>query len=303
MKIYISTTFREFDGSSNDQIQRLFLERLSKEKNSEIKLIATTFGEKNTLKVLSEYDIDFELFEEERHEYRFSLTKVFLNAINNPNIVSSDFIIWTTCDVIFDDNFFSMVRKHCGNNTRPVSLISHPHLIFSDIEALENNIYQINGPADGIDFLGFSGSVLTKDFKQDIKNNFFSDWGVFEHFLVAVAVRNKLKRINIYEETKVKKICNDRQVNNETDSYFKMCLNKNWPVLNKYLKENKMSKQFFSLAYCNLTYNIPNFFNAFKYRKRFFYDYLNYSKNTTFDFFALILPRPLKSSIKRIIRK
>ncbi|MFM2482035.1 hypothetical protein [Celerinatantimonas sp. YJH-8] len=303
MIFYIATTFREFDGSANDQIQRLFLERLSSESEVDIKLIVTTFGERNVKKTLDEYMLNYEIFEEEKNNYRFSLTNVLLNAINNSYINPNDFVIWTTCDVIFDHNFFLSIKNHAQMCTKGISIVSHPHLIFSDIQALKDNRYVIHGPNDGIDFLGFSGAALSEDFKRDIKLNFFSDWGVFEHFLVAVAVKNNLKRINLFSETKAKKICNDRLVNNENDKYFQMSLNKNWPVLNDYIKKYSLSKKFKYLVYCNLQYSIPSIINLIVYRIRFTANYASYTKLSIKSFISSKIPYKLKCKIKKVLIK
>jgi hypothetical protein len=290
MEIILATTFREFDGSKNDMIQRLFLDRLSKEKRSKIKLIVTTFGEKNVKNVLNEYNIEFEVFEEEKKDYRFSLTNVFLNVIEKCDINCDNFYIWTTCDVIFDENFFDTIEKYFVKYDCPLSIISHPHLVFSNVKELNNNLFEIDGPPDGIDFIGFSGNSLTNDFRNDIKNYFFSDWGIFEHFLAAVAKKNNLTRLNIFQETKVKKINNDRSINNENEVYFKNSFNKNFPILKLYLKNNNLSNSFRYLVYCNLQYSIPGFFNNLKYKIKFIRHYLRFSKHLSVVFIKKVLP-------------
>lgn len=303
MIFYIATTFREFDGSDNDRIQRLFLERLSKEKFSNLKLLVTTFGEKNVKSVLDQYGLAYNIFEENKVGYRFSLTNVVSNAIAHSDIKANDFMIWTTCDVIFDENFFQILRKYIKLYETPLSVISHPHLIYKDIDALSYNLYEIHGPNDGIDFIGFSGSALSQQLINDIDHNFFSDWGVFEHFLVAAAVKNKLKRINVFCESKAKKITNDRAVLNESAEYFNMSLNKNWPVLREYLKINDMSTRFSSLVYCNLMYPQPNILQTIIYKSSFFTVYASYILDLFFIPFWKVLPEGVKSKIRWVFKK
>lgn len=303
MTIYIATTFREFDGSENDRIQRLFLDRLSSERHCELKLKVTTFGEKSVSKVLQEYNINCDISEETPFDYRFSLSQVLSNAIDNQNFDNEDLVIWTTCDVIFSDDFFlkaSIANDAARGN---VSIISHPHLIYRDTESLGKGLYKNNGPADGIDFVGFSGARINKQFRQDIADNFFSDWGVFEHFLVAVAVKNNFKRINLYEQAPAKKICNDREVNNENEQYFRACLNKNWPVFEHFLVQSSLSRRFYSLIYCNLLYDLPTLLTGLRYRLRFRNTYLPFFKAIARGYLISYLPPSTKKRLKEFLSK
>ena len=303
MVVYIATTFREFDGSENDRIQRLFLDRLSSERYCKLRVKVTTFGEKRVAEVLQQYNIDCDITEEAPFDYRFSLTQVLSNAINNENFDKEDLVIWTTCDVIFSDDFF--LKASIANNAARanISFISHPHLICKDTESLDKGIYEKNGPADGIDFVGFSGAKIDKVFKQDIANNFFSDWGIFEHFLVAVAVKNNFTRINLYEQAPAKKICNDREVNNEDDRYFRMSINKNWPVFNHFLEQSSLSCQFYSLVYCNLLYDLPTLLGGLRYRLKFSISYMAYFKTLARGYLASYLPPSTKKRLKDFLTK
>lgn len=303
MTVYVATTFREFDGSENDRIQRLFLDRLSSERYCKLKLKVTTFGEKSVSKVLQGYNVDCDITEEAPFDCRFSLTQVLSNAINNQNFENEDLVIWTTCDVIFSDDFF--LKASIANNAAKsnISIISHPHLIYRDTESLDKGIYEINGPADGIDFVGFSGAKINKQFKQDIADNFFSDWGVFEHFLVAVAVKNNFKRINLYEQAPAKKICNDREVNNEDEQYFRISLNKNWPVFNRFLVQSSLSREFYSLVYCNLLYDLPTILSGFRYRLKFSISYVAYFKALARGYLVSYLPPSTKKRLKEFLAK
>ena len=81
MKLIVASTFREFDGSENDRIQRVFLEGLKNLKHTDLELVVTTFGERTVKKTIEESGLKNVVFEEETKDYRFSLTNVLLNAL------------------------------------------------------------------------------------------------------------------------------------------------------------------------------------------------------------------------------
>jgi hypothetical protein len=305
MKIYIAATFREFDGSENDKIQVLFLESLMRQKFTNFELVTTTFGERSVKTKLNTVDLNIKIYEEEKLDYRFSLTKVLENAISYAEANHTDndyFIIWTTCDLVFQDDFLESVFKYNKLSNYKSSVISHPHLMYQSIEDLENDNFVVHGPNDGIDYIGFSGRLIQSQFKADLRNYFYSDWGVFEHFLVAMAVKYNFARQNLFQASKARKISNDRSVNNENDQYFKMSLNKNWPVFRSFLADSHLSEEYFFLAYCNLKYKVVGSFVAnVKYRLKFSSSYFFYYKRLLRRSISRIIPIKLKLFLKSIL--
>lgn len=307
MKIYIAVTFREFDGSENDNIQVLFLNSLMQQKFKNYELVVTTFEEKTVINKLNSLDMNITIYEEKKNNYRFSLTKVLENAINyaEENCENKEyFIIWTTCDIVFEDNFLENIYNYNNLFQGKASIISHPHLIHQNVNDFYNRKYVIHGPNDGIDYIGFSGKLIDDKFKYDISNFFYSDWGVFEHFLVAMAVKYNFKRLNIFELSKGNKIANDRIVNNENEQYFTMSLNKNWPVFERFLSDSKLSKEYFSLTYCNLKFRpIGSRFANFKYRIKYARNYMQYFKSFIRRIIVSLIPNNIKTIIKKGIKK
>lgn len=306
MKIYIATTFREFDGSENDKIQVLFLNSLKQQRYKNFELVVTTFEEKTVKNKLSSFDLNIRIFEETRNNYRFSLTKVVKNAVDyaeKNNVDKNYFIIWTTCDVIFEENFLEVISRYHELSGKRACIISHPHLIYYSVKDFYEKKYIIHGPNDGIDYVGFSGALINEDFKHDISSYFFSDWGVFEHFLVALSVKYHFKRFNIFELSKVHKIINDRTVNNENEDYFKMSLNKNWPVLERFLNNSNLSKEYFSLTYCNLQFKIAGGILAnLKYRIKYIRTYMKYFRSYLIKSIISIIPKNVKSLVKSVVK-
>jgi hypothetical protein len=299
MKIYIATTFRDFNGSDNDKIQFLFLNSLLKQTYTNFELIVTTFGEKSVKKMIKKSGLNNHVIDEGKQKYRFSLSKVILNAVdyaerkNEKNFM----LIWTTCDLIFESQFLEKINLLNFKNNFSASIISHPHLIFNNIKDVELNKYHINGPNDGIDFIGFSSKLMTTKFKKDLSQYFYADWGVFEHFLVAMAVKYSFRRFNIFEISQVKKIVNDRLANNESENYFKLSLNKNWPVFEDFLKKSNFSREYSSLAYCNLKFKlVGDFQDRFLYKYKFKRQYL---KSFIFRKVSQLIPLVIKTNIKK----
>lgn len=236
MKILICTTFRDFKGNDNDKIQYKFLENLTKQSYQNYELITTTFGEKKVKQVVCDYIGDKARFRDVTMptEYRFSLTEVLLTAIERAQeIQEKSIIIWCTCDVLYEPNFFKTI---IDNYSDGFSGIIHPNIQYRSLQQIEDKRGVLEPPSKGIDALFFDADILI-DAKSDIKKYKFYDWGVFEYFLVALAINGAKKRINLFCLTKIRKIVNDRKLTNETKLYFKRCLDMNYPVLQQYLDD------------------------------------------------------------------
>lgn len=244
MKIIVCTTFRDFKGTDNDNIQLKFLENIKNQTYQDFLLVTTTFGEKNVKKVvdglLGEKSIVIE--SNIPKEYKFSLTDVVLNGIRVANDLSDQsIIIWCTCDIIFDSNFFQIIAN---NYAEGVSGIVHPNAIYTSLSDINNPHKATVEVKKGIDLLFFDSSVLSRA-EGDIRNYRFYDWGVFEYFLTSIAMRYAKTRINLFCLTRLKKVVNDRKLTNESKAYFKRCLDMNIPILKKYCSDKNISDKIY----------------------------------------------------------
>ena len=246
-KIIIATTFREFNGNSNDQIQRLFLKSLREQTYQNYILVATTFGEKNVEKALTEENIPHKVFEGSvSPEFRFSATQVLENGISLVGAPNSYILMWTTCDVVLEPSFLNSIKTklpHLGSGT------SYPHVIYPDTKSYEIQKNKVLFWA-GIDTIFFDADLLTSnEAKSDIKNYPNLGWGFFEFFLTGMGLKYARKMINIWP-IKLEKIDNDRAINNETSVYLNTTSNHNKSFLEKFISDNKIKKDFFRwLAY------------------------------------------------------
>jgi hypothetical protein len=270
MTVFIGTTFREFDGGENSKIQELFLDSIVNQDYQNIVLIITIFNEKTIETFIKNNysQIKVIFVKSSLTDCRFSLTEVLLNTIKYAKNDKKSIIGWTTCDVIFQENFFSTVIK---NFTSGFVCISHPQIRFDNVNNFLTNIKNKVTPKDGIDTVLFDSSVLINN-SSIINKFYFRDWGIFEHFLVAIGDIFGNKMINIYNYSKISKISNDRKTNNETNEYLSNSWNKNKLIMDKFLVEVNLKNKYYDLFFCHRKFLIVG--NSFYYHIQFLQFYL-----------------------------
>ena len=114
-EILVCMTFREFDGSINDQIQRKTLESISMQTYKNYKLIVTGYREKNVLSVLDEFGLPYtylqnDLIEGHSHSWTEVIENSFRYLIERKHI-----IYWTQSDTVIEPNFFNQIIKNFSN--------------------------------------------------------------------------------------------------------------------------------------------------------------------------------------------
>lgn len=127
--IIITTTFRDFKGNINDQMQIQFLKSLKKQTYQNYTLVVTLFHEKNVKKfvekIIGEKVVFFNSIIDDK--YRYSLSKVILNGITYGQENGADILIDCSGDIILQNNFLEIVNK---NYSEMYSGISHPNIFF-----------------------------------------------------------------------------------------------------------------------------------------------------------------------------
>ncbi len=296
IKIIICSTFRDFQGSKNDEIQKIFLKSIENQTYENFELVVTLFGEKNVQKEVEKFNFKSSFFNGSIDRYRYSLTQVILNAIDQAEKETGSYLIfWTTCDVIYDDNFFEIVIKNYKNN---IIGTSHPHTIFSSLAKYNEKIDNKNGKLfSGFDLIYFDKDFLNYKVKDAIKNYIFNDWGVFEHFLISLNEFSKESNmINIHEESKIYKIENDREITNEPNQFLMNSHKLNAVVFNKFFDENNITNEYFDLTFCHLNFNITK--NAIKHYWSFRIDVIEYIKRKFKRTVAKLIPNEIKRIVK-----
>ena len=303
LKIIVCSTFRDFKGTENDEIQKVFLKSLENQTYKNFEIVVTLFGEKNVQNEVEKFKFDSYFYDSVvDSNYRYSLTKVLLNTIEHANKKYDDYIIfWTTCDVIYDSNFFETIINNYNTNTIGTS---HPHATFSSLMKFEHKEENKNGKLfSGFDLIYFDKEFLENPkVKSSIEKYVFNDWGVFEHFLIALnEFSNNLNMINIYEQSKINKIENDRELTNEPNQFLINSHKLNSIVFNTFFSENKISNEYFDLTYCHLKFNIT--IKKLNHYCKFSNDIFEYIKRKTRRIIVSLIPNNIKTIIKKGIKK
>lgn len=243
VKIILCTTFREFRGNDNDKIQYLFIDGLKAQTYQDFKVVTTTFGEKKVKGVLDEAFGEKSVVRDVQlpEGYRFSLTDVILNAIDEYEKEGGDaIIVWTTCDILYKPNFFQTLVEAYKPG---LAGIIHPNILYKTTEDALNDVNRdVHYTGNGIDMIVCDARMLSEKAKSDIINYRFYDWGVFEYFMMGVMLNYASVRRNFYPETSLKKIVNDRELTNETKEYFRRCTAMNGPVLKRYKTDTHLER-------------------------------------------------------------
>ena len=247
MKIIIATTFRDFQGSINDEIQKNFLKSLEQQDNKKFKLVYTVFQEKNVEKEIDKYNFESLVCYSNLKLYRFSLSEVFLNAIKVAQ--KEDIILWTTSDVIYEINFFSNLIKQAQKYETGTC---HPHKIYPSLKSFKNKENSKSNARSGFDLIFFRAKVLKNEEILGILKKYRNyDWGLFEHFLASLSILKDFKRCNLYFQNSIHKIENDRKPNKESKEWLKNSWLNNKKTLDSFLKDHNISDSVYNLMYCH----------------------------------------------------
>ena len=244
-RILIATTFRSFDGTRNDEIQREFLASLKRQTYKNWELNVTIFGERNVEETLLDLDIPYRAVHGDAGEFKFSLTDVLLNAVERARELGRgrSVILWTTCDVILPPQFLQAICDHFSPGTAGTS---HPHAEAPSVSEL-NSLRAPQLPygrfsrdvlESGIDLVYFDGDLLLDhETERMLREYRFVDWGLFEHFLVGIAQLRSSRRVNLWSYGVVQKVTNDREPGNETAEWLADCWTRNSVPMQKFITD------------------------------------------------------------------
>jgi len=308
IKILVSTTLRDFSGSENDRIQKMFLKSLEDQTYKNFEVVITLFGEKNVKNEVKKFQFESYFYNDiVEVNYRYSLSKVVLNTIQHAKEkhYNNYIILWTTSDVIYDKNFFYTIIK---NYRRKIIGTSHPHVIFSSIEGFEKGIIKERSRLfSGFDLIYFDKEFIENEKIINALNSYiFHDWGVFEHFLISLnELSPDVTMVNIYQESKVYKIENDRKLTNESNQFLINSHNLNSVIFRNFLYDNKVTDKYFNLTYCNLKFDLSK--NKINYYINFSKDIIEYYFNNSMRRLIIktisrVIPIKLKILIKKVIK-
>lgn len=239
-KIVITSTFRSFEGNVNDKMQELFLRSLKKQTYQNFVLVVTIFRERNVEQSVKSILGDKAVFvySEIAEEYRYSLSKVVLNGIDYGTNNDCSILVDCSGDIILQKNLLETVNNHF---TPMYSGISHPN-IFYEINSRFNVINKSIGTCNrGIDIRFFDINLLNcEEVKKRLEKYILYDWGGMEHLLYGVSKGYSSTMINIFEESKVIKVENDRNLANENNGFIEESAKRNCRVLERLARNTEM---------------------------------------------------------------
>jgi hypothetical protein len=255
VKVIVAVTFREFNGSENEKIQRLFIESIRNQTYSHWRMIVSVFNERLVADEIGKYDFDSVVYQSgPANGYRFSLTDVLLNGIQEAVTEERAIVLWTTCDVIFPADFFEQI---VANATPGFFAVSHPHVTYASRAKLGSEDYHPASINSGMDIVIMDSAPFRVPENLDLVRRYrYVDWGIFEHFLVGVAKVIGGRRINLFPVAKIAKIENDREVGAETTAWLLKCWERNKVVLERFIDDFGLSRQLLNLTYCHMQFEL-----------------------------------------------
>jgi|GEM_PF-1678258 len=296
-KVIICTTLRDFTGSENDEIQIRFLESLLAQTYEDIEFIVTLFGEKNVETTVKKYIPNAFFYNGKADDFRYSLSEVLNNAIQyaKDKKYKKFSVLWTTCDVLYAPNFIEVCSAH---SIKKRIITSHPHKVVSTNNFNIDILQDVSGLGSGFDMIYMTSDFLEQeDVQKALSKYIYTDWGIFEHFLIALSRLCKdVRLINVCEESQVKKIENDRQITNDSNSFLMGSHKKNSVVLSRFLTDFGLSTKFFNLIYCHLNFNLTK--NKILHYMNFRADIYQYCLYSFKRLMSSFLPVQLKKFLK-----
>lgn len=256
-QIIISTTFRDFDGSSNDKMQMRFLYSLKRQTFQDFVLVATVFGEKKVEKIVKKIlGEKSEIIQDIGSEqYQFSLSKTFMNGVDYGLENHARILVDCSSDIVLQKNFLDVVNNRIKSHTAG---ISHPN-IFRE-KTKDGEIRYIYGSIRwGIDVRFYALDLFQDEHIYGIFNEFPSyDYGAgIETILCGIAIKYARKRYNIFMESKVIKEENIRggRIGIQT-RFMREGARRNIPVTERFMRSEKIPQKYTSLLEMNQAYKI-----------------------------------------------
>lgn len=227
-------TFRSFDGSPNDKIQRMFLETLKNQTYQNYILAVTVFGEKNVPETLIEMGIPHTLYFAPPGDYKkFSLSQVFLNGIRVSKEYSEECILlWINADNMLDPDYFERLANLEGSK---IAGISYPHVGYRN---LDDHKIGRGGRYGwyGLDSAFFGSDSFTSEFIKAVQDYPNNDYLYFEAFIVALATVFCKTRVILCPPGYFV-IANDYVALKQTPQYVKEMGVKNMAELKRFIKD------------------------------------------------------------------
>lgn len=256
-QIIVSTTFRDFDGSSNDIMQKRFLYSLRRQTFQDFMLVVTIFEEKYVGEIAKAIlgDRVSLVYDCGNKDYKFSLSKTFMNGVDYGLENHADILVDCSSDIILQSNFLEVVHKRIKTHTAG---ISHPN-IFREKRQDGRVRYAYGSISRGIDVRFYALDLFQDRHVYEICNRFPSyDYGAgIETILCGIAIKYAHKRCNIFMESKVIKEENIRKGRIGSPTRFmREGAKRNIPRVKQFMQSEKLEDKYIDLLEINREYRI-----------------------------------------------
>lgn len=276
VKIIVNTTFRDFTGSENDKMQINFIKSLKRQTMQDFMLVVTIFDEVNVENIVQSMlgDQCFFIHDEMQGNYKFSLSKTFMNGVDYGLQNHADVILDCSSDIILQSNFLEIVANNCSAY---FAGISHPNIFLNKTSA-GKRMFEYGEINKGIDARFFSLDLFRDKHVYSLMKKYPSyDYGAgIEIQLCCIGIKYAKKCYNIFPESKVIKMENDRGVvSGVQNSFMREGYKRNLPTVMLFMQsEGILTGSGLSLVEINLKYKPTK--KHFKYRLFFAKEYFNH---------------------------
>lgn len=258
MKLLIATSFRPFGISkNNDLYQFMFLNSL-KNFNCDLTICVTQFDDSGVENILRESGLHYIYNNISKNNLpigkKYSNHKIFLTALQEfcKDENNYDFFIYSCSDILLPSNLTNELSKR--KNILGVNLI-YPNTQIKNGKLL--NYYSF---IYGIDLIIFRIDKLkAKLFLEALSDWKQYDWGINEHFLLAIANLLNLPVSNLLRYMDVIKFENNFNDIKEDRTWQINAWNQNKIYLINFLRRHSLSLLYAKGSYYYLLYKIFNF--------------------------------------------
>jgi hypothetical protein len=258
MKLLISTSFRPFGISKNNDVYQLMFLNSLKNLNCDLTICATQFDDLGVENILRESGLKFIYNNIPRDSLpdgkKYSSQKIFYKSLQEfcKNESDYDFFIYSCCDILVPSNFANELLKR--KDFLGVNLI-YPNTLIQNGKMLNyyHAIYGIDLIAFRIDKLK---ARLFLEVLSDLKQY---DWGIQENFLLSIAQLLNLPISNLIRDMDLIKFENNFSEIKEDRSWQINSWNQNKNYLIDFLKRHNLSLLYAKGSYYYLLYKIFNF--------------------------------------------
>ena len=258
MKLLISTSFRPFGTSKNNDLYQLMFLNSLKNLNCDLTICATQFDDSGVENILRESGLNYIYNNISKNNLpigkKYSNHKILLTALQEfcKYEKNYDFFIYSCSDILLPSNLINELLKRKN--------ILGVNLVFPNTQIKNGKMLNYYTFVYGIDLIIFRIDKLkAKLFLQVLSDWEQYDWGIVEHFLLAIANFLNLPVNNLVRHMDVIKFENNFSEIKEDRAWQIESWNRNKTTLISFLNRHNLSLLYAKGSYYYLLYKIFNF--------------------------------------------